>query len=235
MILRRAYNLYLSPSKSFTQQLCKLLGFCPKNISLYHQAFQHSSSATDGMNNERLEMLGDAVLSFIVADLLFQKYPTRKEGFLTEMRSKIVSRTRMNEVAHEMNLQVFIKRSQSVRQLKDNNIMGNALEALIGAVYADKGFKATQRFILNKIIKEHVDVDLLENTEFNFKSKLLNWAQTNKQAIEFRIVEEKKLQRRSLFTMGAFINDELKGQGQHFNKKVAEQSAAEEACKVLAV
>ena len=235
MILRRIYNLYLSPDRNFTRALCDIVGFCPKNLSLYHLAFRHSSSATDGNNNERLEMLGDSVLNFVVADFLFNKFPSKREGFLTEMRSKIVSRQSMNDIASDMGLQNFIRYSHSIRNVKENDLLGNCLEALIGAVYLDKDYKAARNFILNKFIKVHIDVIELANTEFNYKSRLLNWAQLNKKTVEFKIVEEKKIKHRSLYKIGAFINDEIKGEGTDFNKKQAEKQAAEAACKAMSV
>ena len=235
MILRRVYNLYLSPDKNFTHALCDIVGFCPKNLSLYHLAFRHSSTAADGNNNERLEMLGDSVLSFVVADFLFQKFPDKREGFLTEMRSKIVSRQSMNDIASDMGLQNFIRYSQSIKNVKDNDMLGNALEALIGSVYLDKGYSAARKFIMDKFLKPHIDVNELVQTEFNYKSRLLNWAQLQRTSVEFKIIEEKKIKHRSLYKIGAYVNNELQGEGQNFNKKQAEKIAAEAACKRLAV
>ncbi len=235
MILRRVYNLYLSPDKNFTHSLCDILGFCPKNLSLYHLAFRHSSSASDGNNNERLEMLGDSVLNFVVADFLFNKFLDKREGFLTEMRSKIVSRQSMNDIASDMGLQSFIKYSHSIKNVKENDMLGNALEALIGSVYLDKGYNAARKFILDKFLKPHIDVNELAQTEFNYKSRLLNWAQLNRNTVEFKILEEKKIKHRSLYKVGAFVNNEQKGEGLNFNKKQAEKQAAEAACKELAV
>lgn len=236
MILRRAYNLYLSPEKKFTHSLCLLLGFCPKNISVYHQAFKHSSSTLEGeVNNERLELLGDSVLNLVIAEYLFKKFPTRREGFMTEMRSKIVSRSQMNEIAYDMALHSFIRHSNSIRNIKENDMLGNALEALIGAVFLDFGFKKAKQFIIKKFITGHIDIVELEKTDYNFKSKLINYTQVNKLTFEFKIIEEKKVARRSFFKIGVFVNDELKGEGENFNKKQAEQSAAEAACKAMQI
>ncbi|MEY2829124.1 MAG: ribonuclease [Bacteroidota bacterium] len=237
LIFRRFYNLYISPDKQFTHSLMAVLGFCPKNLAVYHLAFRHSStnSNLDGNNNERLEMLGDSVLSFVVADYLFKKFPSRREGFLTEMRSKMVSRQSMNEIASDMSIQNFIRFGSNIKSIKDNDILGNALEALIGAIYLDKGFMATQNFILDKFIRNHIDIYELEKTEFNFKSKLLNWSQTNRHAVEFKVLEERKIKNRTLYSCGVFVNTELKGKGENFNKKQAEKQAAENACKELAI
>jgi ribonuclease III len=236
LIFRRAYNLYFSKERKFTQSLCLLLGFCPRNISLYHQAFKHSSTTQQGeVSNERLELLGDSVLNMIIAEYLFRKFPNRREGFITEMRSKIVSRQQMNEIAYDMALHHFIKKSTSIRNLKDNDLLGNALEALIGAVFLDFGFIKARHFILRKFVAPHIDLAALERTEVNFKSKFINWAQINRHTPEFKLVGERKVGHRTLFVVGAFINDEQKGSGENFNKKQAEQQAAEEACKVLVI
>ena len=236
MILRRAFNLYLSSDKQFAKSLTLLLGFCPRNISLYHQAFKHSSSTLQGeTNNERLELLGDSVLNLVIADYLFRKFPTRREGFMTEMRSKMVSRQQMNEIAFDMALPSFIQHSQSIRALRENDMLGNALEALIGAVYLDFGYEKAHQFILQKFITAHIDMVELEKTDFNFKSKLINWAQSNKMICEFKIIEEKKATNRTLYEIGAYLNSELKGKGENFNKKQAEQQAAEDACKALGI
>ncbi|MFM2225650.1 MAG: ribonuclease [Bacteroidota bacterium] len=180
-------------------------------------------------------MLGDSVLSFVVADYLFKKFPSRREGFLTEMRSKMVSRQSMNEIANDMTLQNFIRFGNNIKSIKDNDILGNALEALIGAVYLDKGYDAAQTFILEKFIRPHIDIYELEKTEFNFKSKLLNWAQLNRHTVEFRILEERKVKNRTLYSCGVFVNNEMKGKGENFNKKQAEKQAAENACKEIAI
>lgn len=236
MILRRIYNLLLSPEKEFTRSLRLILGFTPRNLALYHQAFQHASVTSDGaVNNERLELLGDSVLNMIIADLLFRKFPNRREGFMTEMRSKIVSRSQMNEIAFQMALPNFIRRSHSIRNLRENDLLGNALEALIGAVYLDAGYKGARRFVLDKMIAPHLDIAALEKIDYNFKSKLINWSQANRKVCSFKVIDEKRADHRILYKIGAFVDEALYGEGENFNKKQAEQQAAEIACKALQI
>jgi ribonuclease-3 len=235
LIFRRAYNLFLSPQKEFTHGLRSLIGCCPKNISLYTRAFQHNSLSKSTNSNERLEMLGDSVLNFVVAEYLFQKFPAKQEGFLTEMRSKIVSRVSLNDIAYDMGLQNFIKYNHSIKNVKDNDLLGNALEALIGAIHVDLGYNGAYKFIHRRFLKPHIDIKLLERTEYNFKSKVINWAQSNRKIIEFKLIEEKKVGYRNFFKIGLFINAEMISEGGNFSKKQAEQMAAEHACKVLSI
>lgn len=236
MILRRIYNLLLSPEKDFTRSLRLILGFTPRNLSLYHQAFHHASISQEGaINNERLELLGDSVLNMIIADLLFRKFPNRREGFMTEMRSKIVSRSQMNEIAFQMALPNFIRRSHSIRNLRENDLLGNALEALIGAVYLDAGYKGARRFVLDKMIAPHLNISELEKIDYNFKSKLINWAQSNKKVCSFKVLDEKRADHRILYKIAAFVDDVSYGESESFNKKQAEQQSAELACKALGI
>ena len=169
--------------KSFYQAIKNISGLFPGNISLYYLAFSHRSIAKENdqgaiLSNERLEFLGDAVLGSVVADLLFKKFPYRDEGFLTEMRAKIVSRENLKILAMKMGINQLVKVSAESGTFK--SMYGDALEALIGAIYLDKGYSQTQQFILKRIIKNHVDLDHFEKTDFNFKSKVINWAQKEK-------------------------------------------------------
>lgn len=158
----------------------KLLGFYPTDIHLYEQACLHRSSSIceqgRRINNERLEFLGDAILDAIVADILFHKFKTSKEGFLTNTRAKIVKRESLNEIAVKLGLDNFI--TYSMRTSSHNNYMfGNAFEALIGAIYLDKGYRYCKKFVETRIIDPYIDLEKISKEEFNFKSRLIEWGQ----------------------------------------------------------
>ncbi|MEO6883354.1 MAG: ribonuclease III [Bacteroidia bacterium] len=214
-----------------------MLGFYPDNLALYEQALRHSSVAKEikeGVkdSNERLEYLGDAVLSAIVAHYLFQLFPFKDEGFLTKMRSRMVSRVHLNKLAVKMGLNNLVT-SNLDNHPKNYSIYGDAFEALIGAIYVDKGYIFTKKFILERILQPHVDMDDMEHTETDFKSRLIEWAQKEKKEAKFTVVEEKNSAREKEFLVHLIIENEIKGSGTHFSKKRAEQMAAEQACKEM--
>jgi ribonuclease-3 len=214
--------------------LVNLLGFSPGRISLYIAALSHRSikeKATD--NNERLEYLGDAILGGIIADFLFMKYPYKGEGFLTEMRSKMVNRQMLNDIAIRMGLKKITSYNRQDSSLKSSQIFGNALEALVGAIYIDKGYKATKRWVFKKIIIPHLFMDDLEQIEINQKNKLYSWANKSGKLLEFETIDEKMENGRRLFTVGAIIDGEVLAEGKAFNKKDAGQIAAQNAVEKL--
>jgi ribonuclease-3 len=214
--------------------LVNLLGFSPGRISLYIAALSHRSvkeKATD--NNERLEYLGDAILGGIIADFLFMKYPYKGEGFLTEMRSKMVNRQMLNDIAIRMGLKKITSYNKQDSSLKSSQIFGNALEALVGAIYIDKGYKATKRWVFKKIIIPHLFMDDLEQIEINQKNKLYSWANKSGKLLEFETIDEKMENGRRLFTVGAIIDGEVLAEGRAFNKKDAGQIAAQNAVEKL--
>ncbi len=180
-------------------------------------------------SNERLEFLGDAILGAIIAEYLFKKYPYQPEGFLTELRSRIVRRETMNNVALRMGLNKLVQYNKNDRGLSRSHIFGNALEALIGAVYLDRGFIRTRKFILNQILREYIDLEEMESTDTNYKNQLLSWAQRKDHNLVFETLEEKMEGTRKLFTVGIMIDGELMAQGTGFNKKEAGQVAAKNA------
>jgi ribonuclease-3 len=230
-------NLLSGDDKKFVASLKNLLGFYPENLSLYKLAFFHKSVAPEvkagiKASNERLEFLGDAILDAIVAEYLFKKYPFEDEGFLTELRSKIVSRKNLNHLAQKMGLDKFIK-SDNRGNMRSNSIMGDALEAMIGAIYLDKGFIKTKKFVLVQLINNHIDVDELQEQELNFKSRLIEWIQKERKSLRFEVVTETDMGARKLFVINAVVNDEVLGTGQDFSKKRAEQSAAEKALEKI--
>ena len=219
---------------SYKKQLRNVLGFTPGNTSLYKTALTHRSvrdSASD--NNERLEYLGDAILSAIVADFLFKKYPYKEEGFLTEMRSKMVNRTTLNDIAVKMGMRKITQFNKFDSSLKMSQIFGNTLEAVVGAIYLDKGFKKTKQWVLERIIVPYLFMDDLENLEINHKNKLYGWANKKGKNLEFETLDEKIENGRRLFTVGAVVNGELIAQGKAFNKKDASQIAAQIAVDKL--
>lgn len=211
-----------------------MLGFTPGNVELYRTALSHRS-VREGAdeNNERLEFLGDAVLSSIVAHYLFRKYPYKGEGFLTEMRSKMVNRQKLNEIALKMGLKRVTFYNKFDNALKVSHIFGNTLEALIGAVYLDKGYKRTQTWVEKYIILPYLFTDDLEVIEINIKNKLYGWANKNGKALDFTTINEKMENGRRLFTIGACVDGEIISQARGYNKKDASQLAAQMAVEKL--
>jgi ribonuclease-3 len=205
------YKLYLSPDRKYVKKLKILLGFVPGNLSLYRMAFRHKSIAVNvkkGVknSNERLEFLGDAVLGCVVAEVLFKLYPYKDEGFLTELRSKIVSRVNLNQLARKMGFEQLVEYdNRMVNNTRQGSLLGDAFEALIGAVYLDQGYDFTKNFLINHIIKSHVDIHTLEQTETNFKSKLIEWCQRHSKDISFDLVENQEGESAKLFSINALL------------------------------
>ena len=229
-------QLFKNSGTSFKKQLKNILGFSPGNLSLYKTALTHRSvrEAADE-NNERLEYLGDAILSALIADYLFKRYPYKEEGFLTEMRSKMVNRQQLNEIAIKMGLKKITVYNKSDSSLKISQIFGNTLEALVGGIYLDKGYKTTAKWVTERIIMPHMFVDDLENLEINHKNKLYGWANKNGKMLEFETLDERLENGRRLFTIGAVINGELIAEGKAFNKKDASQIASQLAVEKLGI
>ena len=241
MPISRFYKLYISPNRKYVKILKNLLGFVPGNLSLYKLAFRHKSVAQNirkGVknSNERLEFLGDAVLGSVVAEVLFKLYPYEDEGFLTELRSKIVSRVNLNQLARKLGFDKLIEfDSRALNASRQGSLLGDAFEALVGAVYLDKGYDFTRNFLVNHIIKSHIDIHKLEQTETNFKSKLIEWCQRHSKDISFDLVDNLDGENSKLFTVQASVDGEPVGQGKEFSKKNAEKSAAEKACETLGI
>ncbi|MBS1761626.1 MAG: ribonuclease III, partial [Bacteroidetes bacterium] len=215
-------------TKAFINELKNVLGFIPRNIALYKIALSHRS-VREGAdeNNERLEFLGDAVLSSIIAHHLFKKYPYKGEGFLTEMRSKMVNRQKLNEIALKMGLKKITFYNKFDNALKSSQIFGNTLEAVIGAVYLDLGYKKTSRWVEEYIILPHLFIEDLESVEINIKNKLYGWANKNGKSLEFLTLNEKIENGRRLFTIAAVVDGEQISTGKGYNKKDASQIAAQ--------
>ncbi|MDR1380794.1 MAG: ribonuclease III [Tannerella sp.] len=171
--------------------LYNILGFYPDKVELYEQAFIHRSVMTGDQkrgNNERLEFLGDAVLDAIIADIVYRHFPNKKEGFLTNTRSKIVQRESLNQIALELGIDKKVS-SMPYATAHHKYIYGNALEALIGAIYLDQGYRRCCKFVEDRIINRHISLDKLASREVNFKSRLLEWGQKTKLRIEFDLIE----------------------------------------------
>ena len=181
------------------------------------------------MSNERLVYLGDAILGAVIAELLFKKFPYKEEGFLTEMRSRIVNREHLNKLSLKLGIDQFMINSIDPAA-KNKSAYGDAFEALIGAVYIDKGYNTTRKLILNRIVRHHIDLEDMENLDKNFKSKLINWAQREKKVIEFLLVDEVENGGKKLLRVKVMIDGEERARGEDFSKKRAEQIAAEKIC-----
>ncbi len=223
---------------SLHRKIFALTGFRPGNIELYRCALTHKSvsnysSYGQRINNERLEYLGDALLGAIIADYLFNVYHDSNEGFLTKMRAKLVNRDNLNQVAKKMGFdKLIILHNNAVPTKK--NLYGNALEAIIGAIYIDKGFNKSKKFIIDKIIRTHFDLDQLEYEDRDFKSQIIQWGQKNKQVISFvshETIEE--VNNQPLFVSTIHIMDMPAGEGIGATKKEAQQHAARQALKNL--
>lgn len=222
---------YISKDKKFYKLIYQLTGIYPSHLNIFKVAFTHKSASrfkTKNFNNERLEFLGDAILAAVIADILYSSFPYRKEGFLTKMRSRIVSREQLNEIALSMGLQFHIVSQNRLSGTK--NIYGNALEALIGAIFVDKGFKKTKQFILTRLIKKHIDINKLINTDNDYKSQIIEWTQKNKMELKFKDQEiESTEYNNQCFTSEVIVNDDVIGKGKGSSKKEAQQNASKEA------
>jgi ribonuclease-3 len=221
---------------SFKKELTNILGFQPHAISLYKTALTHRS-VREGAdeNNERLEYLGDAVLSALIADYLFKRYPYKEEGFLTEMRSKMVNRQQLNDIAIRMGLKKITLFNKMDGSLKASQIFGNTLEALVGAIYLDLGYKKASKWVLKRIILPHMFMDDLEILEINHKNKLYGWANKNGKVLEFETLNEKLENGRRLFTIAAVVDGNTLAEAKAFNKKDASQIAAQLAVEKLGI
>jgi len=215
-----------------------MLGFMPRKISLYRLAFipksaQQKNPSGNHFNNERLEYLGDAVLDAIVANHLFIRYPEGDEGFMTKLRARIVKRKNLDYLATKIGIPALINPGIS-KGSKSKHIYGNALEALIGAIYLDRGYGAARKFFERKILSRHIDLVLLAQKDPDYKSRIIEWTQKNKVAIIFESKEEHLSGRKApSFVSVILLNEEEKGSGRGDSKKEAEQQAAKAVLKSI--
>ena len=215
-----------------------ILGFYPHDISLYKQALLHKSVGRRNekgrpINNERLEFLGDAILDAVVGDIVFRHFEGKREGFLTNTRSKLVSRATLGKLAQEMGIAQLIK--SAGHSTSHNSYMnGNAFEALVGAVYLDRGYDACMRFMEKRILAQVINIDKVAYKEVNFKSKLLEWSQKNRVKMEFRDLEQKRDEKNSpVFTTQVFIEGQEGCKGTGYSKKESQQNASKETLQRL--
>jgi ribonuclease III len=235
--LIRADKYLFTPEKSFTRQLKRILGFRPRNFKLYQLAFVHKSASQfifndTKVNNERLEFLGDAILDSLVAEYLFHRFPDKEEGFLTQTRSKLVNRDNLNHLAIKLGIGEMIVSKMS----RDNHksVYGDTLEALIGALYLDKGYEKTKKIVLERIIQSDININRMLITEIDFKSRVIEWGQKNKKSVSFTSFEELEEQSNNpVFITHLFVVDDVIGRGSGFSKKEAEQNAARQALQIL--
>ncbi len=224
-------KLFSSDRKEFYLFLKNLLGFYPSNLKLYDLAFIHKSASTvdsqgNLVNNERLEYLGDAILGAIIADFLYNRFPQEDEGFLTKTRSKLVNRAFLTNLTHEMGLHVFID-SNTTKKIDKSHIYGDALEALIGAIYLDRDYRSAKYFVTKRILSQFVDLNEIEQEDSNFKSQLIEWSQKNKHEIEFETTEETdEVLKQPKFKSVVKIDNKEVGRGSGTSKKEAHQNAA---------
>lgn len=218
-----------------------IVGSKPLHLNLFKLATLHSSMAqtnTHGFkeSNERLEYLGDAILGAVIADFLFKKYPFKDEGFLTEIRSRIVNRESLNVLGKKIGLNSIIEYNQTQsNKLSHKSLYGDTLEALVGAVYLDRGFIFCQSFVVEKLITPYYNIqDLVEST-VNFKSSLIEWSQKENKSIQFDIIHVKTEGRHKEFTAEISIEDAKMGLGYGYSKKKAEQDAAKKTLQQLGV
>jgi ribonuclease-3 len=229
--------------KKFRRAVRLILGAEPSNLALYELAMRHASAGIvqDGFrqDNERLEYLGDAILGAVVADYLFRHFPYKDEGYLTEIRSRIVSRQSLGDLAVRLGINQLVNRDE--KRLRNSpaqgfkSINGDAMEAFIGAIYLDKGYKFSHQFIVKKILHTYLDFDALLTTTKNYKSKLIEWSQREGKKIEFRCEKEQLNSKQIQFSAAIFIDDELIAQGNGENKKSAEQDGARRVCELLEI
>ena len=231
-------KLFTSNRKEFYLFLKDLMGIYPINTRLYDIAFIHrSASINDSLgnpiNNERLEYLGDAILGAVIAEFLYKRYPQRDEGFLTQMRSKLVNRSFLSDLIKEMGLDQFVQ-SRSIGNSVSTSIFGDALEALIGAIYLDHGYESTRNVIVRRILLKYVNLNLIEESDSNYKSQLIEWSQKNKQEIHFITEEEESTNgKNNNFVTSVIIDNENKGKGYGSSKKESQQNAAMDALRKL--
>ena len=238
-LLKKKFNgTYILDKREFGSRLRKILGFRPGNLRLYEIAFIHRSASytlPDGkrVNNERLEYLGDAVLDAILSDFLFEKFPDANEGFMTKIRSRIVNRDVLNQLAVSMGINKILVSNVNLTH-PTKNLYGDAFEALIGAVFIDKGFRKTKKLFITKVLRKYLDMDTIVNTDTDYKSLVFEWVQKNKANLIFTYNEEYDFDtRKSYFSTTLYINKEEYGKGVGASKKEAEQEASTQAYRKI--
>ena len=227
-------KLFSSSRKEFYLFLRSLLGFYPTNLRIYDIAVIHKSASKidsqgNYVNNERLEYLGDAILGAAIADFLYNRFPNQDEGYLTQMRSKLVNRTFLTQLTYQIGLNHFIQ-SNTTSTIESSHIYGDTLEALIGAIYIDRGYLEAKKFITRKLLNNYVNLVEVQNTNTNYKSQLIEWSQKNKKAVSFDTADESKNDgKQPWFIATIEVDNELLGKGAGTSKKEAQQNASKVA------
>ncbi len=235
--IRKIVKPYTKEEAAFYYELKKLLAFSPKDLSQYKKAFTHRSlklvdSKGLPFNYERLEFLGDAMLDAVIASYLYKKVPQGAEGYLTQMRSKIVSREHLNELGKDLNLIKYLYSNIAKKNIGDN-IHGNIFEALIGAIYLDRGYNYCKKFVYEKVIVPYVDIPKLEGKITSYKGLLIEWCQKKKKTYSFESYEDSGNETVKHFSVKASIGGKLVGKGRATSKKKAEEQAAKRAYYAL--
>lgn len=236
--IKRQYARFFGEDKEFYNEIKNLLGIVPDNIDLYKLAMIHRSASVtlpDGTqaNNERLEFLGDAVLEAIASDFLFIEYPEHTEGYLSQMRARIVNRTSLDNISSLIGIDNHIVSNMS-GSCVNKHMKGNALEAIIGAIYLDKGYDFTNRFVINDILRQYIDLGDITQTDTDYKSRLIEWCQKSKRSINFSTAAESDSTMQSPKFRSKIIIDGIElGHGQGSSKKEAEQKAAWAVTQIL--
>lgn len=236
--MKRLYQLisFFKKSSDFEKNLIHLIGYRTSSLVLFQTALNHRSVKDNpSENNERLEFLGDAVISTVVADYLFKKYAYKGEGFLTEMRSKMVNRQQLNSIALQMGLKKMTRFNKLDNGLRTSQIFGNTLEAIVGAIYLDKKYDFTRKWIIEKMIQPHLFMDDLEQIDINIKNKIIGWALKQGKQVDFVLAGEQLEGRRRLFTINVVLDGEVVTSQKGFTKKDASQIAAQKAIELLGI
>ena len=232
-LIRKITNSHSGKDEEFILAMKQILGYRPKKVDFYKEAFTHSSLkklTNKGLpkNYERLEFLGDAILGAVIANYLFKKIPTGDEGYLTQMRSKIVSREHLNELGKDLDLIHFVESSVPNTNFGDN-IHGNLFEALIGAIHSDRGYAFTEKFIFRFVIEPYVDIERLEGKITSYKSVLIEWSQKNKKRIKYNVYEDTGNDTLKHFSVKLLVDQDLVSKGRATSKKKAEEIASKRA------
>ncbi len=209
-------------------------GYHPSNLSIFQQAITHKSlrNSGDDSSNERLEFLGDAILDAVIAEYLYQRFPNEDEGYLTKIKSKVVSRKTLADIAEAMNLREIIQFHKG-RSINFTSIEGNALEAIMGAIYLDGGYNAVKKSVQHHIFRKYVDLNRILEEEIDFKSKLFIWSQKKRLKLEYIVLNEENVGGIWKYTVIARVNDIHYGRGIGTSKKIAEQAASKETLELM--
>lgn len=241
-VLKKANSLFQQFSSKKERDLAKsfaqITGKTPVNLALYRQAVCHSSVAKKNAGGikdsyERLEYLGDAILGMVVAEFLFQKFPYKEEGFLTELRARIVSREALNQLCQKIGLAPLVRYGRH-NGPKHKSVYGDVMEALVGALYLDHGFDCAKKFIVQRLVQPHYDFDELLSTTYNHKSKIIEWSQKEGKDVDFELLEERG-ETSKQFIVQVVVDGEPITKGFGFNKKKAEQDAARKSLEKLEI